>query len=136
MTAAPLPANSTNLVLDETDYDYWSFTIPANTEITVTVPHDPNVSDIDLQLFTRHHGRLEHTLWLEGHDAVRREVEVLKDGRFRRFVHYHFETDGAPVELSVYDPEDLDVIAISSIDGKPIDRVPIGRVRALLARSR
>jgi len=37
------------------------------------------------------------------------------------------------VELSVYDRAELSITRYSSIDGKPIDRVPRGRVVALLA---
>jgi hypothetical protein len=39
-----------------------------------------------------------------------------------------------PVELSVYEPEELRIVSYSSIDGKPIDRLPLGRVASLLAR--
>lgn len=89
-------------------------------------------SDIDLQLFTRRLDRLEHMLWLEGFEVEMREVEALRAGRKQRFVHYHFDVADAPVELSIYDPEELEQIAYSSIDGKAIDRVPVGRVRAML----
>lgn len=91
-------------------------------------------SDLDLQVFTHRHDDLEHRLWLEGYEPERTEVQARKDGAFRRFVHYHFEADEVPVEISVYEPEELRRVAMSSIDGKPIDRVPIGRVRALLRR--
>lgn len=92
-------------------------------------------SDIDIQVFTRDHDRLERVLWVEGYDAERTEVDVVKDGRLRQFVHYHFEADGAPVELSVYAPEELYQVAISSIDGKPIDRLPAGRLLEVLRRA-
>jgi len=89
-------------------------------------------SDIDLHVFCVDHRALEDALEAGGYDAAREERPVVKDGRLRRFVHYRFDVDDAVmVELSVYDPADLGRISISSIDGKPIDRVPLGRVRSL-----
>lgn len=89
-------------------------------------------SDIDLHVFCAHHDRLEQTLWLAGYDFERAEVDVVKEGECRRYVHYRFAHRGAPVELSVYAPHERWVEQRSSIDGKPIDRVPAGRVAALL----
>jgi len=89
-------------------------------------------SDIDLHVFCHDHAQLEHALRLEGIDAERIERDVAKAGACRRYVHYTFEREGVPVELSVYEPEELRVVSFSSIDGKPIDRVAIGRVRKLL----
>jgi len=91
-------------------------------------------SDIDIQLFTHHPLHVEATLFREGYDAERVDLEVFKDGAHRRYLHYHFDADGAHVELSVYGPEELHRVALSSIDGKPIDRVPIRRVRHWLQR--
>ena len=54
----------------------------------------------------------------------------------RRYVHYHFDVEGIPVELSVYDRAELYITRYSSIDGKPIDRVPRRRVVAMLASTR
>lgn len=90
-------------------------------------------SDVDLHVFVRDHGHLEDTFEHAGYDAERIERVVLRKGRRRRFVHYRFEVHDAPVEVSVYEPEELHQISISSIDGRPIDRVPLGRVQRLLA---
>ena len=89
-------------------------------------------SDIDLHVFCRDHAELDHALFIEGIDAERIEREVEKDGACRRYVHYVFECDGVPVELSVYEPEELRVVSFSSIDGKPIDRMPRGRLERLV----
>ncbi len=91
----------------------------------------PN-SDVDIQLFCGRHDHLERCLRAQGHDVERIEHDIQKDGVFRRYVHYHFEVRGVPVELSVYDRGELHIIRTSSIDGKPIDRVPLRRVEALL----
>lgn len=89
-------------------------------------------SDIDLHVFVNDHGALRDTLQLAGWDAECIERPVLKDGRRQLFVHYRFDVDEAPVELSVYAPEERHRVSICSIEGKPIDRVPIGRLRVLL----
>lgn len=92
-----------------------------------------STSDIDLHVFCVDHRELERELDAAGFDAVREERPVLKDGRLHRFVHYRFDVDGiVPVELSVYEPSELGRVRLSSIDGRPIDRVPLGRVRELL----
>lgn len=92
-------------------------------------------SDIDIQLFTDDHVRLEQTLRAQGHDAERVEHQIVKDGVLGHYVHYHFDRSGAPVELSVYPRGELSITRFSSIDGKPIDRVPRRRVEALLRGS-
>ncbi len=93
-------------------------------------------SDVDIQLFCVDHAPLEKTLWACGHEAERLEHEIARDGRMHRYIHYHFDVRGADVELSVYPPEELRVVRLSSIDGKPIDRVPRRRVEALVAAAR
>lgn len=92
-------------------------------------------SDVDIQVFCADHAPLERTLWMCGHTAERLEHEIARDGRMHLYIHYHFDVRGADVELSVYTPEELRVVRYSSIDGKPIDRVPRRRVEALLASS-
>lgn len=93
-------------------------------------------SDVDIQLFCADEERLEGALWRAGHDFEQIEHDVMKDGVFRRYVHYHFDVEGVPVELSVYDRAELFITRYSSVDGKPIDRVPRRRVVELLARTR
>ena len=93
-------------------------------------------SDLDLQLFCGREDELEHALRDAGYTFERIEHDVMKDGAFRRYVHYHFDADGVPVELSVYDRKELSITRYSSVDGKPIDRVPRRRVEALLAAGR
>lgn len=93
-------------------------------------------SDVDIQLFCTREDRLEDALRDAGYEIERLEHERMKDGVFRRFVHYHFDLHGVPVELSVYDRAELYITRYSSVDGKPIDRVPLRRVRALLVHSR
>ena len=90
-------------------------------------------SDVDLHVFCRSEVELESALSLAGYDAERFERPVLRGKQLWRYVHYRFERDGVPVELSVYEPEELRRVSYSSIDGKPIDRVPLQRVRRLLA---
>jgi hypothetical protein len=92
-------------------------------------------SDIDIQVFCDSHSELEHALLVEGWCAERVEHEVFNDGRFRRFIHFHFEHRGEAVELSVYEPRELWRVSISSVDGKPIDRVPRGRLLAVVKRA-
>jgi hypothetical protein len=89
-------------------------------------------SDVDIQVFCADHAPLEGTLQACGHEAERVEHEVARDGRFQRYIHYHFDLRDADVELSVYPPEELRIVRLSSIDGKPIDRVPRRRLLALI----
>lgn len=93
-------------------------------------------SDVDIQLFCVRQDQLELTLRACGFDAERLEHEVVKDGMFHRYVHYHFEVEGVAVELSVYEPAELHVVRFSSIDGKPIDRVPRRRLEAMMGAPR
>ncbi len=92
-------------------------------------------SDIDIQVFCESDNDLEHALLVHGWCVERLEHEVFKDGRFRRFIHFHFEHRGEAIELSVYEPRELWRVSISSVDGKPIDRVPRGRLLALVERA-
>jgi predicted nucleotidyltransferase len=89
-------------------------------------------SDVDIQVFCSRHDVLEDALRQRGHRAERLEHEIWKDGAFHRYLHYHFEVEEVPVELSVYEPAELRIVRFSSIDGRPIDRVPLRRVAALL----
>ena len=91
-------------------------------------------SDIDIQVFCDSDNELEHTLLVEGWCPERVEHEVFKEGRFRRFVHFHFEHRCEPVELSVYEHAELWRVSFSSVNGKPIDRVPRGRLLHLVKR--
>lgn len=93
-------------------------------------------SDVDIQLFCARDDRLEKALWDARYEFERVEHDVMKDGLFRRYVHYHFDVEDVPVELSVYDRAELYITRYSSVDGKPIDRVPRRRVVELLARAR
>ena len=93
-------------------------------------------SDVDIQVFCTRHDRLEQTLRANGHDAERLEHDLVRNGSFHRYVHYHFDVGGADVELSVYEPAELHVVRFSSIDGKPIDRMPRRRLEALMRRRR
>ncbi len=89
-------------------------------------------SDVDLHIFTLDEEALLIRLRDAGLDPVREVRPVVKGGRLRRFVHVRFDVDDVFVELSVYAPAELRRTSYSSIDGKPIDRVPLGRVRRLL----
>ena len=93
-------------------------------------------SDIDIQLFCAREDRLEGALWDARYDFEQIEHDVMKEGVTRRYVHYHFDVEEVPVELSVYDRAELYITRYSSIDGKPIDRVPRRRVVAMLASTR
>lgn len=90
-------------------------------------------SDVDLQLFCLQEADVAEALDRGGHSYERLEHALMKDGLFRRFVHYHFEVGDVPVELSVYDRAELHVTRYSSVDGQPIDRLTRRRVEALLA---
>lgn len=89
-------------------------------------------SDVDIQVFCTDTDVLERALRAGGHDAERLEHEIALEGGFHRYIHYHFDVEGAPVELSVYPLAELRIPRTSSIDGKSIDRVPLRRVEALL----
>lgn len=93
-------------------------------------------SDVDIQMFCDRQDTLERALRELGHVAERLEHPGERDGRAHTYVHYHFEVRGADVELSVYPLEERRVVRCSSIDGKPIDRVPLGRLKALIAGMR
>ena len=45
---------------------------------------------------------------------------------------FHLDVAGVQVELSVYEPPELHIVRYSSVDGQPIDRMPMWRLAALL----
>lgn len=71
-------------------------------------------------------------LWEEGLDFEREDKRVSAPGGPQHFLHFHGAIEDTPVELSVYPPWALQQPGPCSITGKAIDRVPIGRVAALL----
>lgn len=88
-------------------------------------------SDIDLQLFTHRDDLLEEVLEEADLDAEREDKHLSGPDGPQHFLHFHLEVEDIPVELSVYPPWALQVPSICSITGRPIDRMPIGRVSSL-----
>lgn len=100
---------------------------------SVSTGHIRRGSDVDLQIFTADDGALELHLRALGWHFERERVSIQKFGEIREYLHYHV-LDAFPIELTVYDPRELRFRPRSSTDGKPIVRVRIPSLEAMLAR--
>ncbi|MFT3770557.1 MAG: nucleotide-binding enzyme [Minicystis sp.] len=100
---------------------------------SVSTGHIRRGSDIDVQVFTDDEGALELHLRALGWTFDRERVTIQKGGEVREYVHFHV-ADVFPVELTVYARRELRFRPRSSTDGKPIVRVSIGALEALLLR--
>lgn len=101
---------------------------------SVSTGHVRRGSDIDIQVFTDDEEALERHLSLTGRIFERERVSILKFGKVREYLHLHLLDMAFPVELTVYERRELRFRPKSSTDGKPIVRVPIPALRALLER--
>jgi hypothetical protein len=88
---------------------------------------------VDLQVFTDDDGALETRLHALGWAYEREPVTIQKGGEIREYLHYHV-ADVFPVELTVYAHRELRHRPRSSTDGKPIVRLRVSAVEALIAR--
>lgn len=100
---------------------------------SVSTGHVRRGSDIDLSIFTRDDDALERRMTHLGWNFEREVVSIRKAGRVAEYVHYHLD-DVFPIELTLYDPMDLRLRPRSSTDGKPIQRMRVDDVVALLER--
>lgn len=100
---------------------------------SVSTGHVRKGSDIDLSMFTRDEGGLEGELCARGWAFERERVSIQKAGKIAEYVHYHVDHD-FPVELTIYDPAELRARQRSSTDGKPIVRMRVAEVEALVQR--
>ena len=100
---------------------------------SVSTGHIRKGSDVDLSVFTDDDGALETHLRGLRWAYDREPVSIQKFGEIREYLHYHV-ADVFPVELTVYPVRELRFRPRSSTDGKPIVRVRIASLRALLLR--
>lgn len=101
---------------------------------SVSTGHVRRGSDIDIQVFTDDEEALERHLARAGRIFERERVSILKFGEVREYLHLHLCDMAFPVELTVYARRELRFRPKSSTDGKPIVRVPLAALRALLER--
>ena len=99
---------------------------------SVSTGHVRRGSDIDLHVFTHDEDALfDHLKGLRWACETER-VSIARFGEIRDYLHVHV-ADVFAVELTVYERRELRMRPRSSTDGKPIDRVSIARLEALLA---
>lgn len=98
---------------------------------SVSTGHIRRGSDIDLSVFTDDEESLERHLKALRWTFETERVSILKFGQIREYLHIHV-ADVFPVELTVYGLRELRFRPRSSTDGKPIRRVRIQALEALL----
>ncbi|MDI1448990.1 nucleotidyltransferase domain-containing protein [Polyangium sp. 6x1] len=98
---------------------------------SVSTGHIRRGSDIDIQVFTDDEDALERHLVGLGWSFDQERVSIFKFGQIREYVHYHV-AEVFPVELTVYERRELRFRPRSSTDGKPIQRVKVTALEALL----
>jgi hypothetical protein len=99
----------------------------------VSTGHIRRGSDVDVSVFTDDDGALESHLRALGWAYDREPVSIQKFGEIREYLHYHVAAE-FPVELTVYATRELRFRPRSSTDGKPIVRLRIPALEALVAR--
>jgi hypothetical protein len=98
---------------------------------SVATGHVHRESDIDIQLFVDDRDAPESFLRARRLPYERDEVLIRRQARWCEYLHLRLDAE-FPVELTVYPRSDLRVRARSSTDGKPIVRLKIADVEALL----
>ena len=98
---------------------------------SVATGHVHRESDIDIQLFTDELDAPERFFRQRRLPYERDDVLVRRGTGFREYQHIHLDAD-FPIELSVYPRNELRVRPRSSTDGKPMLRVGIDQLQALL----
>lgn len=88
-------------------------------------------SDVDLHVFTDEIEVLERHLQSLGWPFTRESVCIRAGGKLVEYDHLHLEFE-FPVELSVYPEREIRVRGRSSTDGKPIQRLSVGKLRQLI----
>lgn len=89
-------------------------------------------SDIDIHVFVDHIKSLLIFLDHLGWQYEKSLVTIQQNGRLKDYHHVYFWFD-YPVELSVYPTLEIRQNSRSSIDGKPIKRLSLARVRELVS---
>lgn len=98
---------------------------------SVATGHVHRESDIDIQLFTDDREAPERFLRARHWPYERDDVLIRRGGRFCEYLHLRLDAE-FPIELTIYPERDLRVRTRSSTDGKPILRLRIADVDALL----
>ena len=90
-------------------------------------------SDIDIQVFAQSIDAVAGTLDFHGmrYDIERKTVR--KFGGTQTYRHLHVE-DRFPIELTVYPPQQANIVSQCSITGKPIERASLKEFRSILLR--
>lgn len=105
---------------------------------SVSTGHVRKGSDVDVQLFTEDFDAAERVARGLDPRVERERVTIRKGGELREYTHLHAQVaprEGAElyaVEFTVYPYEDLRYRPRSSTDGKPIHRMKLTRVAALV----
>ncbi len=90
-------------------------------------------SDIDIHVFCDHLENLyQHLDELKWHYESR-QIGIQRNRRLAEYTHIYLDQD-FPVELSIYPANEIRINGRSSTDGKPIDRISLSRLRALIER--
>ena len=100
---------------------------------SVSTGHIRRGSDIDIQVFADHEEALEQHMRGLGWVFERELATIQKFGEVREYVHFHV-VDVFAVELTVYARRELRFVPRSSTDGKPIVRVKVAGLEAMLVR--
>lgn len=91
-------------------------------------------SDIDLQLFCDDQDAPEAFFRSRGWPYQRDDVTIRRGNTWHEYQHIYLESDFC-IELTIYPRRDLRLCTRSSTDGKPITRLTVCQVEALLAQS-
>lgn len=100
---------------------------------SVSTGHVRRGSDIDLHVFSDDQGQLEAHLSSLGWVYEIERVFIVKGGKPREFTHAHV-ADVFSIELTLYERRERFIRPRSSTDGKPIVRLDVAAIEALLAR--
>jgi hypothetical protein len=100
---------------------------------SVSTGHVRRGSDIDLHVFADDEGALEAHLASLGWVYELERVFIVKGGKPREYTHAHV-ADVFSIELTLYARRERFARPRSSTDGKPIERLDVAALEALLAR--
>lgn len=99
---------------------------------SVSTGHVRRGSDIDLHVFTNNIEEIEAHIHQLGWRFKMRQVTIRVSGQYKDYTHIHTKRV-FPIELSVYQYDDIRVTKRSSTDGKPIVRLKPSALERLIA---
>jgi hypothetical protein len=90
-------------------------------------------SDIDIHLFSDSTEAVENLLRQRNIPFTTETVSIRKGGVVREYTHIYLEDEAAEIECSVYPADERRNRTISSITGRPMERVSAAALRRLIA---